>query len=378
MRELSIHKGDSLILTFTLDELGIDYTVTTMPSDMVWVAGIKLTESGYNNISGIEYKNRIITVNLKTALTVANIGDFLVGVRATSISENFAKSYICNLTIEDSFLISGSAVPVDNQYIDMETFASDMATAIENSNNAADRVDESISLANDAASNADAKANLAYIAATNADSKSVLANIAATNANNASDLANTATAIANTAATNANAKADIADIAAAKANAATSNLFTIDSVYPVGSIYMNVSSASPETLFGGTWAQLPNSFLIGASDAYPSGSTGGETDVTLSSSQIPSHSHSFSGTTNSEGSHTHNIYSDLDAYYTTSGTRSWSIHNSTSSGGSSMGRTTSAGSHSHSVSGTTGNKGSDGSHNNMPPYLSVYMWQRTA
>lgn len=50
----------------------------------------------------------------------------------------------------------------------------------------------------------------------------------------------------------------------------------LDDVYPVGSIYMSVSSTSPATLFGGTWVQLQNRFLVGAGDSYPAGSTGGE------------------------------------------------------------------------------------------------------
>lgn len=65
----------------------------------------------------------------------------------------------------------------------------------------------------------------------------------------------------------------------------------IDLIYPVGSIYMSVNSTSPATLFGGTWSQLQDRFLLGAGSAYTNGNTGGATTVTLTTSQIPAHKH---------------------------------------------------------------------------------------
>lgn len=50
---------------------------------------------------------------------------------------------------------------------------------------------------------------------------------------------------------------------------------TLDSTYPVGSIYMSVNSTNPSQLFGGTWQQIKNVFLLGAGDTYTAGSTGG-------------------------------------------------------------------------------------------------------
>lgn len=62
--------------------------------------------------------------------------------------------------------------------------------------------------------------------------------------------------------------------------------FLVDSIYPVGSIYMSVNSTSPATLFGGTWSQLKDRFLLGAGDTYSNGATGGVATVTLTTSQI--------------------------------------------------------------------------------------------
>ena len=65
----------------------------------------------------------------------------------------------------------------------------------------------------------------------------------------------------------------------------------INLIYPVDSIYMSVNSTSPASLFGGTWTQLKDRFLLGAGSTYSNGATGGAATVTLTSDQIPSHKH---------------------------------------------------------------------------------------
>ena len=50
---------------------------------------------------------------------------------------------------------------------------------------------------------------------------------------------------------------------------------TIDDIYPVGSIYMSVNNTSPSTLFGGTWEQIKDTFLLSAGNTYTAGNTGG-------------------------------------------------------------------------------------------------------
>ena len=152
----------------------------------------------------------------------------------------------------------------------------------------------------------------------------------------------------------------------------------LDSTYPVGSIYMSVNSTSPATLFGGTWSQLQNRFLLGAGSSYTAGNTGGAATVTLTTAQMPAHTHTFTGSsaTTSSDSHTHTVPN-------TKGDNSGSGNKCESwSSASASGRTvtTSSDSHTHTVTakGTNANTGGDGSHNNMPPYLVVYMWKRTA
>jgi hypothetical protein len=54
----------------------------------------------------------------------------------------------------------------------------------------------------------------------------------------------------------------------------------LETVYPVGAIYMSVNPTSPASLFGGTWEALKNRFLVGAGDTYAVNATGGATTHT--------------------------------------------------------------------------------------------------
>lgn len=90
----------------------------------------------------------------------------------------------------------------------------------------------------------------------------------------------------------------------------------LEKAYPIGSVYITISNSEPSVLFGfGTWRKLQGRFLLGSSATYANGSTGGVDKVTLSTSNIPSHSHtvtvqdggshSHSGSTGSSGNHNH-------------------------------------------------------------------------
>jgi hypothetical protein len=69
-----------------------------------------------------------------------------------------------------------------------------------------------------------------------------------------------------------------------------------NTVYPVGSIYMSVNSVSPAELFGGTWEQIENMFLFGASDTILPGTIAGEAEHILTASEMPKHKHAASAT----------------------------------------------------------------------------------
>ena len=125
----------------------------------------------------------------------------------------------------------------------------------------------------------------------------------------------------------------------------------LNMVYPVGSIYMSVNNVSPASFLGGTWEQIQGRFLLASSESYPAGSTGGEATHTLTVSEMPSHNHT------------------LNASYSSAGSSS-SVERKMLAGDDNN-----AWVWNYSV---TNNTGDGAAHNNMPPYLVVYMWQRTA
>ena len=130
----------------------------------------------------------------------------------------------------------------------------------------------------------------------------------------------------------------------------------LEQTYPVGAIYISVDSTSPASLFGGTWQQLKDRFLLGAGDTYTNGNTGGEATHQLSVNEMPSHSHAI------------NTYDgrnlDTSAGY-------WFHLIITPNSSRSADVPTGVEPH---LSSTGGGQ----AHNNMPPYLTVYMWKRTA
>lgn len=134
----------------------------------------------------------------------------------------------------------------------------------------------------------------------------------------------------------------------------------ISLIYPIGSIYMSVNSTDPSTFLGGTWEQIKDRFLLGSGDTYANGSTGGSATVTLTSAQsgVPAHTHQ---------------YSDYNTTYTLKTTNrkpgtSTAVAYGTSltSGGGATTRT--------SQNNTSANASQ--AHENMPPYMAVYMWKR--
>lgn len=150
-------------------------------------------------------------------------------------------------------------------------------------------------------------------------------------------------------------------------------------LFPIGYIYMSTAPTNPGDLFGGTWEELaPGRVLMGASDTYPAGSTGGETTHEIIEAEMPNHTHSGSTDT---VSHTHTITatSRSGMYQTSVSTGYWSngdVLNSTSTS-----RTTSQNNHSHTLSIEATGGREDGTAQPislMQPYLAVYMWERVA
>jgi hypothetical protein len=98
-------------------------------------------------------------------------------------------------------------------------------------------------------------------------------------------------------------KSDITDLG----NILVDKQSIIDAVYPVGSLYWSSKSTNPASLFGGTWVQIKDRFVLACGDTYKTvGATGGASTVTLSVSNMPSHNHSFKPS-GSVSSHSHGL-----------------------------------------------------------------------
>ena len=133
----------------------------------------------------------------------------------------------------------------------------------------------------------------------------------------------------------------------------------IDVVYPVGSIYMSVNNVSPSVLFGfGVWERIEGQFLLGSSTDYPVGSTGGSADAV-----IVSHSHQSSADGEYIVTSEENTANNTRVTYSASGNR-WVD-----------GQTSPSNFHHRTMTNTVGE---DGTGKNMPPYITVNIWKRTA
>ena len=155
-------------------------------------------------------------------------------------------------------------------------------------------------------------------------------------------------------------------------------LDTMKKIYPVGSIYMSTVSTNPATLFGfGTWEAMPAGRVLLAQGksswgtTYNAGSTGGEATHQLTGGEIPSHNHT--GSINTAGEHTHSL--TLKALWGDGNGSGNGWAGDTRDGGSRTNTFSTVGNHTHTV--TINSTGSGQPHNNLQPYISVYMWKRT-
>lgn len=120
-------------------------------------------------------------------------------------------------------------------------------------------------------------------------------------------------------------------------------------VFPIGYIYMTTSSSfDPNSTFGGTWIRIKDRFLLADGDNYTNGNTGGEATHTLTVDEMPSHNHNVNI----------GVALSLDTNQgLVSGHSPSAVDN---------------------ISRNTANVGGGQAHNNMPPYLVVMVWKRTA
>ena len=123
----------------------------------------------------------------------------------------------------------------------------------------------------------------------------------------------------------------------------------LDYLHPVGSIYQSTDPTSPAELFGGTWEQVKDVFLLAAGDSHAAGSTGGEEEHILTAAEMANHTHGYdyTGQSITEGVNAIRLYNAASTQY-------------------------------NAYTGKATSNCGGQAHNNMPPYLAVYTWRRTA
>ena len=125
----------------------------------------------------------------------------------------------------------------------------------------------------------------------------------------------------------------------------------LSAIYPVGSVYISFSNTSPASLFGGTWTQLSDRFLYASTGT--AGSTGGEANHALTWDEMPQHSHA------------------TYAHITSAEANGYSLGKTGDFQDRVLVQATNGGQQ-------TDLSGKSVAHNNMPPYVTCYMWRRTA
>jgi microcystin-dependent protein len=167
--------------------------------------------------------------------------------------------------------------------------------------------------------------------------------------------------------------------------ASTTEINTLDGIAPTGAGFGYVPQGGI-IMWSGSVASIPsgwflcngsngtpdlrNRFVVGAGSTYDVDDTGGANSVTLTTSQIPSHTHTFSGTTGANGGHDHALLGGTGSvpdFFGGSG-EDYGVGIGSASAGN---RTASVGNHTHTFSGTTASTGGGSSHENRPPYYAL-------
>ena len=133
-----------------------------------------------------------------------------------------------------------------------------------------------------------------------------------------------------------------------------------DKIYPIGSVHITTNSTNPSNYFDGEWERIQDTFLLASGTTYENGATGGSATVTLTANQsgVPAHNHT---------------YAHSDTTYKLNTTNRKPGTSTAVAYGTSI--TATANNTTKTSNNNTAQNASE-AHNNMPPYLAVYMWER--
>ena len=313
---------------------------TVTGTGTAWVDNVRIGSDGFVGPDGLLYEISKVVSATEIVLAVAYKG-------TTAASGRYAVAPIQGYTKE----LADKAAALIDQFSDAEATAASSASA--------------------AASSASAASNSATAAASSASAASA----SETNAKNSET---------NAASSASAAASSETKIAAAVTQAVTQAVADAKlAAHPVGSYYWSSESTDPSTLFGGTWEQVKDRFVLAAGDSYAVGATGGEPTHTLTEAEMPSHKHYANGDDPTSQGSNFFVAWGVDGAKDWSGTRVTSKTWGSASGytkeqwgeqGPGMANQLFA----YQMNRTISSTGGGAAHNNMPPYIVAYCWKRTA
>ena len=312
---------------------------TVTGTGTAWVDNVRIGSDGFVGPDGLLYEISKVVSATEIVLAVAYKG-------TTAASGRYAVAPIQGYTKE----LADKAAALIDQFSDAEATAASSASA--------------------AASSASAASNSATAAASSASAASA----SETNAKNSET---------NAASSASAAASSETKIAAAVTQAVTQAVADAKlAAHPVGSYYWSSESTDPSTLFGGTWEQVKDRFVLAAGDSYAVGATGGEPTHTLTEAEMPAHKHYANDDTTSQGS-------NFFVAWGSDGAKDWSgARVSSKTWGTATGYTKEQWGEqgpgmanqlfAYQMNRTISSTGGGAAHNNMPPYIVAYCWKRTA
>ena len=161
----------------------------------------------------------------------------------------------------------------------------------------------------------------------------------------------------------------------------------LNRTYPIGAIYLTVNDANPQDLFGGEWeawggGRVPIGIGTNGTTSYTTpGATGGAETHTLTTAQMPQHTHVQNAHTHTQNAHGHTLSAGSWIHTSVAGANASPLAglatgpHGFSNQGSAIPNTTAT---NQNTTATNQNTGGSTAHNNMQPWITCFMWRRVA
>lgn len=317
-------------------------------------------------------RDEVLTLKQATeqyASDVVTVYNETVQAKDTAVSSAKSASQSANSASQSATIASNSATTATEKAESAEQSAN---TATQKANSASKSATVATTKASEAQTSAtnakqyadEAKESASLVGQDVTDLKNRVSSLESDNVTNKSNISNLQSDVSNLESDNSVNKRDISNLKN-RVSTNESNISDLQTtisnywktLYPVGSIYISTTSTfNPNTAWGGTWVKTADGrCLIGANSTYPLGSTGGEAKHTLTENELPLiEGHALGVSTYGSASSGHFKIKKENPCALNAGTGN------------------------NDLSDVYFGFGGNLSHNNMQPYLAVYMWKRTA